>query len=74
MKLLCKIGVHLSTYNDSAMFSRAERCNDCGQATNKKEFAVLEKERHLWSMAPKDEDLESRSLWVLARLMGTVAE
>ena len=55
---LCGLGIHTSTYVDSAMFSSASRCNHCGEWLDPEEGSLVDRERELWSAGVSGESLE----------------
>jgi hypothetical protein len=41
----------MSWYTEGAMFTKAQRCNDCGAYADPRDKAELERERRLWTEA-----------------------
>jgi hypothetical protein len=74
MNMLCRLGIHISTYHDSAFFNSVRRCNECGAGLDRKSEAELLRERSLWNSVPDDisSDFSARALWVYDELRKSV--
>lgn len=48
MPLLCRMGVHTSTYSDGTLLNSAPRCNWCDRWIDIEAGATVELERKLW--------------------------
>lgn len=54
---LCRIGLH-QWYIDGAMFTRADRCNNCDEWKHPVEGRRVELERDAWEQAVPGESME----------------
>ena len=53
---MCKIGLHLDIYTDSAFFYRVDRCADCSWVSNKDDAKLLADERAAWKQVATEPD------------------